>query len=956
MYSKSQNAHIKKLRGRFNNYLQHLQASTNNPQKRLFIFGLSIITGGFAILTTLLLVYSIFLPSVNSIQNYLGPPSTEMLDVNGKRLYTISDDQIRDIIPISQIPKTVQQATIAIEDDQFYQHHGFDVGGIIKAVFSQIGIGKARGGSTITQQLIKNTFLSSERTITRKIKEVILSTRLERAFEKDEILEMYLNQIPYGGTAYGVEQASDVFFNKDAKDLTLAESAILASLPNAPSYYSPYGNNRNSTLTKEFTAAEADKRKIKDISDLNDEEYIFGLIGQWIDLPNGTKIYLPGRVDTVLKRMENLNYITEAEYKTAVTESNKVQFQANHSSIKAPHFVFYVRDILEQQFGKELVESGGLKVYTSLNLDLQTKAEELISQATETNKQRGATNMSLVSIDNATGHILAMVGSSDYFNEEIDGNVNITTSLKQPGSSFKPFVYAKAFLNRYGPGTVIWDVRTAFGPNYPNNYDGHFIGPTSIRYALGQSRNIPAIKAFYLAGEEKGVIDLATKMGITTLKSNYDYGYPLALGSGEIQQLELTHAYSAFGLNGKQAPLTPILKVEDSKGNILYEAPKEIKYQDVLDKQASYLISNILSDHEVNLGSNLELSDRPAAVKTGTSNKKIDANKILPSNTWTIGYTPQLTTSVWSGNSNGDAMRANASGYSNAAPTWKKYMEYANKTLEIKPTEFTKPEEIKSVAISKISGLLPGKNTPKSMIRTDLFASYAVPKEVDNSFTSATVDIRNGLLPNEYCPNEFVQTATFITPHSVIPGFLNWEEAIYAWLNRPKDDKNTLVEGNIFYRTPPREESDLCSKDAAKNRPEISITSPVNFSALDYGTSTVTVSYSAPNGIDRIEYSMDTAIQYTATSGTYDGNIRVTRNLQPGSTHNVIAKVIDKQGYSNTATITVKIGTSNTPPITEPVPDPTPVPEPLPFEDPVITPATTKPVLPESAPIINLAQ
>lgn len=903
----------RKLRRSLKNYKQHLLNKDLSLFQRLVIWGLSLATIGYGLLTIVLFLYGLMLPNVTDIQNHLGPNSTDILDANGKHLYTLSEEQIRDIVPLERIPKHLIDATLAIEDDEFYKHRGFDVGAIIKAFLSEAGIGSPRGGSTITQQLVKNTFLTSERSYTRKIKELILSTQLERKFSKDEILEMYLNQIPYGGRAYGAQQASEYFFNKNVEELTLAEAAILASLPQAPSRYSPFGSNKNSRLQKEFTVVEANRRKIRTIFDLDESEYTLGLIGQAIILPNNEEIYLPGRSDNVLKRMEDLDLITKTEREIASGEAQQIAFNQKSAAPTAPHFVFYINDLLNDMLGQETVAAGGLTVYTSLDLDLQEKAEELVRQGVERNAGKDAPNMSLVSLDNNTGRILAMVGSANYFNEEdIAGSVNMVTSKRQPGSSFKPFVFAKAFTNGYGAGTILWDVQMNIGGNSPNNYDGGFVGPISIRRGLAQSRNIPAIKAYYLADEQDGILEFVKKLNIN-INPDESYGYPLALGSGELTQLELAHAYTAFANIGYQVPLTPILKVEDHKGNILYEAPQQVQKEEVLDPEAAYLITDILSDTENNLGPNLELRGRKAAAKTGTSNVKLDNGQILPNDTWTAGYTPQLTTVVWSGDGRpGKHMKGTASGYSNAAPTWKSFMEFAHEKMALSADDFIRPEGIKSVKVSRMSGLLPSDSTPESMTFSDLFPSYGIPKDVDSSFARATVDLRNGLLTNQYCPEDHVGTGIFLTPKPVkdLPG---WQESIYGWLRGADKSKFSIGEGsNIFFSALPKEQSDLCTAEFAANSPTVSIVSPSSLSSVDYGSQTVTIEYNAPNSVDRVEYYVDDSLHFTSTSYPYNGSVRIPPTYELGSSKTIKVKIYDSKGYSDQSIITVKIGPETT--------------------------------------------
>lgn len=902
----------------YQNYKDSLQLHTRTAKERLILLGLSAFTATLGFGLVLVILFSIFLPSVRNTDKLLGAESTKIYDVNGKVLYTVNGEENRENIPSEQIPEVVKQATIAIEDDRFYKHNGIDLGGILKAMLSELGIGSPRGGSTITQQFIKNAVLSSERTYTRKLKEIILASRLERRYSKDDILTMYLNKIPYGGTAYGVEKAAETFFNKKAKDLELPEAVVLASLPNAPTYFSPFGNHVYTTLDKDFTTDELKKRKIKKISDLYENEYSYGLIGQNITLANGETIYMPGRVDEVLKKMEDMNYITEDEKNAARLATHEIVFPPYRSSIKAPHFVFYVKELLELKYGKEMVENGGLRVFTTLDYDLQTEAEKIVAAQAPSNASRfKANNLALVSIEPTTGYVKAMVGSADYFNQEINGSVNMTTSLRQPGSSFKPIVYATAFKEKVGPGTVLYDVPTKLGEDTPKNYDGGFVGPISVRRALGQSRNIPAIKAYYLAGQQDAIITQAELMGITTLDRRVDYGWPLSLGSGEVKMIDMAEAFGVFANGGYRVDVNPILKVEDKNGKILEDYTKAVpKKVQALDPQIAYLVSNILSDKTVNLGSALNLTDgRVAAVKTGTSTKRLNETEVYPSNLWTVGYTPDLVTAVWAGNSDGTEMALNADGYNAAVPVWNKFMTFA---LKEKPkVDFKKPKGIVSVQVSKLSGKLPNKHTPDNLITTDIFASFNAPTETDDSFFVATVDDRNNKNPNKYCPQDHVKEIVFWNPKSEIPGFLNWDGEVAAWFTGLDEEKRTAFNAsynlgdNIRVGHPVDEESELCREEYANKSLSIAVTAPASGDEVPRGTQPMEVAVEAEAGIDRVEYYLEDSIQYTATSAPYNGNVRIPPTMKTGQLVNVKVKLVDVNGYTKDANLQLRIGTGN---------------------------------------------
>jgi membrane peptidoglycan carboxypeptidase len=499
--------------------------------------------------------------------------------------------------------------------------------------------GYAQGGSTITQQVVKNALLTQQKTISRKLQEIVLALRLTRTYSKDQILQTYLNEIPYGGTIYGIQEASQYFFGVDAKDLDLAQAAYMAALPQAPTYYSPYGTHK----------ADLDKRQ-----------------------------------KLVLQRMKVNKAITADEYDQAIKE--KVEFRnEQEAGIKAPHFVFYIREYLENKYGVDMVDTTGLRVTTTLDYDLQQKAEDIVSRyALENQKKFNASNASLVAIDPKTGQILTMVGSRNYFDASVDGAVNTALSLRQPGSSFKPFVYATAFEKGYTPDTTVFDLQTQFStacspsdvandtpPCYsPSNYDGTFKGPIKFRDALAISENVPAVKALYLAGINDS-LKTASDMGITTLKDKNQYGLTLVLGGGEVNLLEMTGAYSVFANDGVKNPPTGILRVEDMQGNVLEE------YKDtssrVLDQQIARQMNDVLSDNvartpEFGADSPLNFPGADVADKTGTTNDFHDM--------WILGYTPSIAAGSWAGNNDNSPMVKKIAAFI-VAPMWHEFMAYA---------------------------------------------------------------------------------------------------------------------------------------------------------------------------------------------------------------------------------------------------------------------------------------
>lgn len=593
---------------------------------------------------------TIQLPDFNNFENRNIANSTKIYDRTGKvLLYNIHDNVRRTIVPIEEISPYIRQATISIEDAHFYEHFGFRPTSFIRAVIANIMSGGfAQGGSTINQQVIKNALLTKDKKISRKLKEILLSIKLDRELPKDIILQIYLNESPYGGTIYGVEEASLSFFGKKAIDITLTEAAYLAALPQAPTYYSPYGKHRD----------ELEKRK-----------------------------------NLVLRRMFELGYITEEE-KNKSQEEFIVFEKKEQNSGKALHFVMYIRDYLEEKYGLDEVLNGGLKVTTTIDYELQKQFEEIVKEgALENAKKFDAKNAALVAIDPKSGQILAMVGSRDFFDTEIPGQYNIALASRQPGSSFKPIVYAAAFNAGYTPETVLFDVPTQFsalcdaygnpkpGVNksacyMPENYDGLFRGPVSLREALAQSLNIPAVKLLYLVGVPSA-ITLAQDIGLSTIQDANRYGLSLVLGGGEITLLELTNAYGVFANNGIYHKEQGILEIKDRDGEILEKFTSIEK--EVLPESVTSLISSVLSDNVARtptFGSNsaLHFPNRPVAVKTGTTNDYKDV--------WVVGYTPSIVIGMWAGNNDNKPIDKKTAGFV-LAPLWRKAMVTATNDTQV---------------------------------------------------------------------------------------------------------------------------------------------------------------------------------------------------------------------------------------------------------------------------------
>lgn len=877
----------------------------NHPPMTLVRYGLAGFLGFMLFLFLLLMVIVLpGLPDIDNIEKLVAPQSSQILDRDGKVLYAIHGDENRSSVPLNKISPYAVKATLAIEDDKFYEHGGVDFKAFLVAVCGELHIcNTARGGSTITQQYIKNAFLSSERTYTRKFKEIVLALQLEEKYTKDEILEFYLNRIPYGSNLFGVEVAAQTFFGVPASDLSLAQSAILASIPKAPTYYSPYGSNKYAIIN--LSEEEILKEKItseQELVNISEDTISKGLLGktyEFGDPEKPVKIYIQGRVDFVLGRMVELGDISEDEAAAALEEAKNMEFAQYKEDIKAPHFVLYVKQLLEDKYGKEQIEKGGLKITTTLNGAYQEVAEKTVAAYAERNATVfGATNAALVTLDPDTGEILAMIGSTDYWNDDIDGKVNIALRPRLPGSSFKPIVYAAAFLQGYAPSSVLYDVDTKFGSWYqPKNYDGTFLGPMTMRNALGGSRNIPAVKAGYLAGIPN-VLDLARKMGIQLNQGNDWYGLSLALGAGEARPIDMAAAYGTFANGGYKVDPVAILKVEDRNGNILeeYEPPK--KRTLILDPQVAFLINDILSDPTSRPADywNMQLTipGQIAAAKTGTSNKE-ENNITYPFDTWTNGYTRHLVTAVWTGNANGEKQFAKADGLSTAAPIWRDYMTEITKDAPRAP--FEKPEGIKYVKISKRSGKLPSEYTPEEDIVTGIFASFATPREYDDLYQMVDIDQASGLLATEFTPPEAIEKKAFFTHHSEQPDNPSWEEPVRKWAEENHEDE-----------LPPTEYDNVHTAETLDEKPEIRIISPKTTATVAPPQLGVWVNITSPAGVAKVDYYWDDELASTAEKSPYKGNISIPTDAEGGSEHVIKAVVFDSLYRSAQSSISVKIG------------------------------------------------
>lgn len=686
-------------------------------------------------------VYFFVAPKAKELPSRMSKGTTVIYDRTGEHiLYEIYGEENRKTLSHDQIPDVVRVATIAAEDASFYEHYGVDILSVLRALEINIRNNQfQQGGSTITQQLARNVFLDRSKNLKRKFLETVIAFKLEIKFSKDEILDFYLNQIPYGSNAYGIQSASQTFFGKDAIDLTLDEASLLAALPKATTFYSPFGNNKENLIKRQ---------------------------------------------KTILEQIEKLGVVDEKMMMDAFDANTISKIVSPKKNIEAPHFVFYVKELLEKEYGASVLETEGLKIYTTLDYDMQKRAEESVRQGVERNKEYGASNAALVAMNPKNGEVLAMVGSRDYFDSVIDGQVNVATSSRQPGSSFKPLAYAKAFEKGYQPETLLWDVPTNFGPdgsgkNYmPNNYDGKFRGLVSMRQALATSLNIPAVKTLYLAGIDE-TISFAERLGISTLGDRKRFGLSLVLGGGEVKLLDMVSAFSVFANDGVKNSSTVIQKIVDQDGNVIKEnAPQN---ENVLDQQIARKISSILSDNTsrsavFGSATPLAFKDRQVAAKTGTTQEFRDA--------WTIGYTPNIAVGVWVGNNDNVPMKYGSDGIFVAAPLWRNFLD---KELVFLPKEefgsYEKEVSSKPMITGKISGEIEYyKVTSGKKISGDKIDKYKAS------------EMRQQINPEKhsilyYVNKDFPLRSEL--PNYNDPMFFRWEEAL------SKDFESSLFHGEL---------------------------------------------------------------------------------------------------------------------------------------------------------------
>lgn len=825
--------------------------------KNLWLIFLFFVILGSLLALALFALASRNLPSPSSLTERKISQTTKIYDRTGEHLlYEIAGNENRTLKQFQSgfcepndpklsldpkgIPLYAVQATIAAEDRKFCEHGGFDVKGLARAVFLNL-IGQRVGGSTLTQQLVKNAILSNEKTYTRKIKELILSIGLEQKYSKDEILQIYFNEIPYGSSYYGIEAASQNFFGKSVNELSVAEAATLAALPKAPTTY------------------------------LNNPDM------------------LQARRDYILGEMQKLGFIDKSVVDSAKAEDTAVNLRL--SNITAPHFVMDVKADLEETYGRRHVEEGGLRVITTLDFELQKIAEEEVKNGVEARaEQYGFTNASLVAQDPKNGQILALVGSKDFFDKSIDGQVNVATRLRQPGSSFKPIVFAKAFEQGYTPNTVLWDVTTNFptdvGVYTPHNYDLKERGPIMMRDALQMSLNIPAVKTVYLVGVGNA-LDFATSLGYNSFSNHANFGLSIVLGGGEVRLIDHVNAYATFANEGKLNEQVSILRVEDANGSVLSEW-KQKDAKQVVNENTARMISNVLSDNNARIPvfgakSSLQLGDRPVAAKSGTTNDYHDA--------WLMGYTPSIAAGVWVGNNNNKAMKNRADGSIVAGPIWNAFMKRAHE--KIPNTAFPTPDihptgkpvldgslGAQTLIIDRASQKLATEFTPDSFKETRVYGGYH--------------EILHFVLPLE--PQGPAPEKPENDPH-----YTAWETGVQTWLQkRQQETGKQLVTTN-----PPTEQDDL---HIPSNTPTIHIQSPLNNTIINGYTLPISLSASAPRGVSHVEYYIDEFFIGSVRTEPFDTALTIPNTI-PKGIHSLKAVAYDDIDNSASDVVSIQINT-----------------------------------------------
>lgn len=797
--------------------------------KFLSLASLLLVIGGFFLTLILFAWYSRDLPRPDKVVRHEGF-STKIYDRNNKLLYDVFNTQRRTPAEFDKIPLFLKEATISVEDKNFYKHQGFDPTGWLRAVYNIIVHQKLQGGSTLTQQLVKNVLLTPQRTIGRKIKEFVLAVQIERKYRKDEILTMYLNEAPYGGTAWGVEAASEIYFNKEVKDLNLVESAFLAGLPQRPSAYSPFGSD--------------------------------------------SKAYL-WRTEQVLRRMREENYISKEEEEQAKKALQKLVFKNLGEDFKAPHFVMYVKKLLEDEYGEDVVEKGGLRVYTTLDLDLQEKAQEIVKEEIKKVENINITNGAALVMEPTTGEILSMVGSKDYSDPDYDGQVNVVLSQRQPGSAIKPVTYVTALRKGYTPAFLLVDVKTKFPGGVgqkdyePVNYDGKDHGPIPLRFALGNSLNIASVKLLAQVGI-KDMLEMAYKLGFTTLEpttSNVNrFGLSVTLGGGEVRLLDMVSSYTAFANKGLKIKPVAILKVEDYQGKVLRKEEKRTQ-EKVLTPEEAFLISDILSDdkaREITFGANSLLNIAGVSVKTGTTDDMKD--------NWAVGWNPGVAVGVWVGNNDNSQMKKVASGISGASPIWRKIMLESLKKQAKR--ELAIPEGIVKQEVDVTSGYPSHDGFPS---RQEYFIKGTIPTGQDPIHSRLKLCKGQNKLASEtqIARGDFEEKEFIVLREKDPSGLDLWQAGINTWIDKQDDQR-------FHYPT------EYCS---LSDEVVVNFRKPQDKVKIDSNNFEVEIEAIATSEIDRVKIYVNSELEQTLNSRPF----KTTLTLSDG-TYELKAEAVDKNG------------------------------------------------------------
>jgi 1A family penicillin-binding protein len=844
---------------------------------RIFKWLLIIVGVGLVAVMILFVWFSKDLPSPQKVVRRDGYTS-RIYDRNGELLYDVYKDAKRTPVEWVDIPEYLKKATVAVEDKDFYKHSGFDPLTPFRIIKNVFVMGRLTGGSTLTQQLVKNVLLSSERTVTRKIKEFILAVQIDAKYKKDEILLMYLNEAPYGGASWGVGTAAEQYFNKAVKDLTFAESVILAGLPQRPNAYSPFSKTPTAYIA---------------------------------------------RSEHVLTRMVEDGYIDEEQKKIALEEIKNYKFYENKSEMAAPHFIFWIKDELSKKYGEDIVEGGGLKITTTLDLKIQNETQKIVSEEIDKSEKLGISNGAAIVTDPRNGQVLAMIGSRGYFSDKTDGKFNVVTqALRQPGSSIKPVTYLTAIRRGYTASSLIMDVPVTFTSagqkDYsPQNYNGKYNGPMSLRNALGNSINTTAVKMLANVGL-KNMLQQAFDMGLSTLEPTTEnlrrFGLAVTLGGAEVRMSEMSLAYGAFANGGKKMELIGVLKVEDRSGRVLEEY-KPIEGKQVMSAQEAFVISNILADNsarEITFGSvnSLNISGYQVAVKTGTTNDKRD--------NWTIGWTPNILATVWVGNNDNSPMGKVASGVSGASPIWRRIM------LSVLPTrnkeDFPIPNKMINMEVDRVSGWPTHDGFPS---KPDYFIEGTVPSGSDPIHKKLKVCRGSlGLAPPEDVSNGNYDEKEYFSFKEVDPvsidGRNRWQEGIDGWVNLQTDKDKYLAPENY------------CRSDG---KVSVNFDSPGDKSTTS-GSFDVKISTNSLVKINEVKLWVNGVEKKTWTERPFEFRLDLSDGL-----YTLKTRAVDKDGAA--AEKEIKIGV-NLPWDWSPSPTPTLTPIPSPT---LIPSVTTAPIL-----------